>query len=177
MANETTPDRYTLGLTDQPTVYDGEYADGSPFPWPARSDSAVHGLSHRRADRHRWPPRRAGLDPGASLPPIHGYDHRLTWNPRHEGRRALGPTQATDSTNTAKRHPSRTRARNSGVPTVRAIPMCPSCSPSSASPKSYYRATNNLPRTDLRLHLRFALRGAANPRKGFSSTRFVADPP
>lgn len=28
-------DRYTVGLTNEPTVYDGEYADGSPFPWPA----------------------------------------------------------------------------------------------------------------------------------------------
>ncbi len=30
-----TADRYTLGITDEPTKYDGEYADGSPFPWPA----------------------------------------------------------------------------------------------------------------------------------------------
>ena len=28
-------DRYTLGITGEPTTLDGEFADGSPFPWPA----------------------------------------------------------------------------------------------------------------------------------------------
>ena len=28
-------DRYSLGLTNEPTVYDGQYEEGSPFPWRA----------------------------------------------------------------------------------------------------------------------------------------------
>lgn len=36
MSNEQAiPERYTLGITNEPIEYNGEYAKGSPFPWPA----------------------------------------------------------------------------------------------------------------------------------------------
>jgi hypothetical protein len=31
----TPAERYTQGITNKPTEYSGEYANGSPFPWPA----------------------------------------------------------------------------------------------------------------------------------------------
>jgi hypothetical protein len=34
VTDDSTPDRYTLGITNEPTTYDGEYTGGSPFPWP-----------------------------------------------------------------------------------------------------------------------------------------------
>ena len=51
MTDKTTPDRYTLGLTDQPTVYDGKYADGSPFPWPA---DQIQQYTAYRIDEPAW---------------------------------------------------------------------------------------------------------------------------
>ncbi|HIG16698.1 MAG TPA: hypothetical protein EYQ31_05070 [Candidatus Handelsmanbacteria bacterium] len=149
---------------------------GSPFPWPAdqiqqykayRIDEPIAIDGH--LDEPAWTqaprsPRFTDMITGSRG--IHDTRAAVLWD-RHKRRIQPIPRSATPAGLGRAILESPRYAR---FPCARVVPII-------RFTEEHYRATNNLPRTDLRLHLRFALRGAANPRKGFSSTRFVADPP